>query len=60
MGHLRHFKRPLSGAPAAAASGCRTFFRPASVASLVGVTFNPDNRKDQYGSEAIAWSAIHA
>jgi len=59
MGHLRHFKRPLSGAPAAAASGCRTFFRPASVAGI-GVAFNPDNGKDQYGSEAIAWSAIHA
>jgi hypothetical protein len=60
MGHFRHFKRPLSGAPAAAASGCRTFFRPASVAGLVGGAFNPDNGKDQYGSEAIAWSAIHA
>jgi hypothetical protein len=60
MEHLRHFKRPLSGAPAAAASGRRTFFRPASVAGLVGIAFNPDNGKDQYGSQAIAWSAIHA
>jgi hypothetical protein len=60
MAHLRHFKCPLSGAPTAAASGCCTFFRATPVAGLVGVAFNPDNGKDQYGSEAIARSAIHA
>jgi len=60
MAHLRHFKRPLSGAPAAAASGCRTFFRSASVAGLVDGAFDPDNGKNHYSPQAIAWSAIHA
>jgi hypothetical protein len=32
-------------------------FRSAS-AALVDWTFDPDNGKDQYGSHAIAWSAI--
>ena len=50
----------MSGAPAATAAWGRTFLRPASVAGLVGVAFNPDNGKDQYGSKAFAWSAIHA
>jgi hypothetical protein len=57
MAHLRHFKCPLSGAPTATATGSCTFFRPAP-AALVGWTFDPDNGKDQYGSHAIAWSAI--
>ena len=30
------------------------------LAGFVGIAFNPDNGKDQYGSQAIAWSAIHA
>src|SRR5687767_2282080 len=41
MAQLRHFKRPLSGAPTATATGCCTFFRSAS-AALVGWTFDPD------------------
>jgi hypothetical protein len=53
------FKRPLSGAPTATATGGCTFFRSAPTA-LVGRTFNPDNRKDQHGSDALARSAIHA
>jgi hypothetical protein len=57
MAHLRHFKRPLSGAPTATATGGCTFLRSAS-ADLVGWTFDPDNGKDQYGSHAIAGSAI--
>jgi hypothetical protein len=57
MALLRHFKRPLSGAPTATATGGCTFFRSAS-AALVGWTFDPDNGKDQYGSHAIAWSAM--
>jgi hypothetical protein len=48
-----------SGAPTATAAGCRTFFRSAPVAGFAGFAFDADNRKDQYGSEAIAWSAIH-
>jgi len=47
----------LSGAPTATATGGSTFFRAAS-AALVGWTLNPDNRKDQYGSHAVARSAI--
>jgi hypothetical protein len=58
MAQLRHFKRPLSGAPTATAAGGCTFFRSAPTA-LVGRTFNPDNGKDQDGSHAIARSAIH-
>ena len=59
MAQLRHFKRPLSGAPTATATGSCSFFRPAP-AALVGWSFDPDNGKDQYGSHAIAWSAIQA
>jgi hypothetical protein len=54
------FKRPLSGAPTATASGGCTFFRSTPVAGLVGGALDPDNRKDQYGSQTIARSAIHA
>jgi hypothetical protein len=57
MTHLRHVKRPLSGAPTATATGGCAFFRPAP-AALFGSTFDPDNGKDQHGSHAIARSAI--
>jgi hypothetical protein len=50
----------LSGAPTATATGRCTFFRSAPTAGFVGVAFDPDNGKDQYGSKAIAWSAIQA
>jgi hypothetical protein len=50
----------LSGAPTATAAGRCTFFRPTPVTGLVGSTFDTNNWKDQYGSQTIAWSAIHA
>jgi hypothetical protein len=50
---------PLSGAPTATATGGCTFFRSAPIA-LVARALDPDNGKDQYGSHAIARSAIHA
>jgi hypothetical protein len=53
------FKRPLSGAATATATGGFAFFRSAPIA-LVGRAFDPDNGKDQYGSHAIARSAIDA
>jgi hypothetical protein len=59
MAHRRHFKDPLSGSPTATATGGCTFFRAAPTA-LVVRTLDPDNGKDQYGSHAIARSAIHA
>jgi hypothetical protein len=57
MAHLRHFKIPRSGAPTATATGRCAFFRSAP-AALVGCAFDPDNRKDQDRSHAIARSAI--
>src|SRR5436190_14780269 len=49
-----------SGAPTTtAARGC-SLFRSAVIAALVGVTVDPDNRKDQDGPHAIARCAIHA
>jgi hypothetical protein len=49
---------PVS-APTAAAAGGRTFFRSASTAGFVVVVFDPDDGKDQDGSHAFAWRAIH-
>jgi len=49
-----------SGAPTATATGCRPLFRSTPVAGLAGLTFDADNGKDQYGPQAIAWSAIDA
>jgi len=57
---LRHSKRPLSGAPTATAARSCTFFGSTTVAGFVGVAFDADNGEEQYGSQAIAWSAIHA
>ena len=48
-----------SGAPTATATGRCALFRSAPAAGFVGFAFDPDNGKDQYGSHAIAWSAIH-
>ena len=48
-----------SGAPTATATGCCALFRSAPVAGFDDLALNADNRKDQYGSQAIAWSAIH-
>jgi hypothetical protein len=41
-------------APAATATGRRTFFRSAAVAGFNGLAFDADDGKDQYGSKAIA------
>jgi hypothetical protein len=49
----------MSGAPTATATGGCTFFRSTPAAGLDGFAFDPDNGKDQYGSQAIAWSADH-
>jgi len=49
-----------SGAPTATAAGSGALFRSAPVAGFTGFALNADNGKDQYGSQAIAWSAIHA
>lgn len=48
-----------SGAPTATATGRRTFFRSASVAGFNDLALDADDGKDQYGSKAIARSAIH-
>jgi hypothetical protein len=48
-----------SGAPTATAAGRCPLFRSAPVAGFDGGTFDADNGKDQHGSQAIAWSAIH-
>jgi hypothetical protein len=48
-----------SGAPTATATGRRTLFRSAAVAGFNDLAFDADDGKDQYGSETIAWSAIH-
>ena len=48
-----------SGAPTATATGRCALFRSAPAAGFVGFAFDPDNGKDQHGSHAIAWSAIH-
>jgi hypothetical protein len=53
MAHLRHVKRPFSGAPTATAAGGCALFRSATVA-LVGRTFDPDDGKDEYVSHALA------
>ena len=48
-----------SGAPTTTATGRCPLFRSAPVAGFVGFAFDADNGKDQHGSQAIAWSAIH-
>ena len=48
-----------SGAPTATATGCRPLFRSAAVTGFGDLALDADNRKDQYGSEAFAWRAIH-
>jgi hypothetical protein len=55
---ISNFRR--SGAPTTTATGRCSLFRPAPVAGFTGFALNADNGKDQYGSQAIAWSAIHA
>jgi hypothetical protein len=55
----RHFNRPMSGTPTATAAGCCTLFRSMPTAGLVGLAFDPDNRKDQHGPHAIAHGATH-
>jgi len=50
----------MSGAPTATATGCCTFFRSAPTAGVVGFAVDPDNGKDQQGSQPLAWRAIHA
>jgi hypothetical protein len=47
------------GAPTAWASGFRPLFRSALVSGLGYLAFNAYDRNDQYGSQAIAWRAIH-
>src|ERR1700692_2030755 len=49
---------PVS-APTAAAAGGGTFFRSASTAGFLVVVFDPNDGKDQDGSHAFAWRAIH-
>jgi len=60
----RHFsgisKFRRSGAPTPTATGRSALFRSAPIAGFAGFTLDTDNRKDQHGSQAIAWSAIHA
>jgi hypothetical protein len=58
----RHFsgisKVRRSGAPTTTATGCGALFRSAPIAGLAGFTLDTDNRKDQHGSQTIAWSPI--
>ena len=49
---------PVS-APTAAAARRGTFFRSASTAGFIVVMFDSDDGKDQDGSHAFAWRAIH-
>jgi hypothetical protein len=46
-------------APPAAAARRRTFFRSAAATGFIAIAFDADDGKDQDGSHAFAWSAIH-
>ena len=50
----------MSGAPTATAARGSAFFRSTATAGFVGIAFDPDDRKDQDGGRAFAWSAIRA
>jgi hypothetical protein len=46
-------------ASTATAAGSGTFFRSAAAAGFIAFAFDPDDRKDQDGRHAFAWSATH-
>ena len=45
--------------PTATAAGGGTFFRSAATVGFVRFAFDPYDRKDQEGSHAFEWGAIH-